>query len=42
MEKTSCEVICGAPTTTVVKGLVKEVKDNAVLHSWIALEADLS
>ena len=25
MEKTLCEVICGAPTTTAVKGFVKEV-----------------
>ena len=33
MEETSCEVICGAPTTHAVKGVVKVKEAESMFHS---------
>ena len=32
MEKTGCKIICGAPTTLAVKGLMMMIMMHAVIH----------
>ena len=42
MEKTGCKIICGAPTTLMVKGLMMMMMMMMMMMIWTRLESEVS